>query len=362
MIFPVGDLINPAESRSMELRVPIIYLQQLAAHLQAEGVDPARCLKGTALNLPLLQDPAATASRKDCHTFFVAAARLTPQPGMVLRAARKLRPTDHGFLGHAMICAPDLRTSLKLLERFAKTRAIPLSYHLQPIPGGARLHMQLTAYMGTLKREYTEWGLMIALSTNAPQVEDALLRPSRIVLDYPRPAYGEIYDELLQCPVEFGAASCYMDFSDAALDRPTVNSNRELQHFCEQRCELILHELQDSGDFVQRVRARLLAGPPPFPDADAVAAGMHISSRVLRRRLQEEGRSFRQIVQQVREELARQYLTKVDLTVDEVSTLLGYSEAPAFSRAFKSWTGQSPERFRESLLAEPAAHSLPVAG
>ncbi len=336
----------------MELRVPIIYLQQLAVHLQAEGVDPAQCFEDTALTPEILQDPAATASSRECHAFFVAAARLSRKPGMVLRAARKLRPTDHGFLGHAMICAPDLRTSLKLLERFARTRAIPLSYHLQTTPGGARLHMQLTAYMGQLQREYMEWGLMIALSTNAPQVEDALLRPRLIALDYPQPDYAETYAQVLKCPIEFGAPSCYMDFSDAALDRPTANSNRELQHFCEQRCELILHELQGPGDFVQRVRARLLAGPPPFPDADAVAASMHISGRVLRRRLQEEGRSFRQIVQQVREELARQYLTKADLTVEEVSTLLGYSEAPAFSRAFKSWTGKSPDRFRESLLTD----------
>lgn len=336
----------------MELRVPIIYLQQLAVHLQAEGVDPALCFEDTSLTPETLQDPTATASSRECHAFFVAAARLARKPGMVLRAARKLRPTDHGFLGHAMICAPDLRTSLKLLERFARTRAIPLSYHLQTTPGGARLHMQLTAYMGQLQREYMEWGLMIALSTNAPQVEDVLLRPRLIALDYPRPEYAEIYSQVLKCPIEFGAASCYMDFSDAALDHPTANSNRELQHFCEQRCELILHELQGPGDFVQRVRARLLAGPPPFPDADAVAASMHISGRVLRRRLQEEGRSFRQIVQQVREELARQYLTKADLTVEEVSTLLGYSEAPAFSRAFKSWTGKSPDRFRESLLVD----------
>lgn len=342
----------------MELRVPIIYLQQLAAHLQSEGVDPARCYEDTSLSLERLQDPAATASSKECHAFFVAAARLTPRPGLVLRAARKLRPTDHGFLGHAMICAPDLRTSLKLLERFARTRAIPLSYHLQTIPGGARLHMQLTAYMGGLQREYMEWGLMIALSTNAPQVEDALLRPVRIALDYAQPDYAGLYKEILQCPIEFGATQCFMDFTDAALDRPTANSNRELQHFCEQRCELILNELQPSSDFAHRVRARLLAGPPPFPDADAVAASMHISGRVLRRRLQEEGRSFRQIVQQVREELARQYLTKADLTIEEVSTLLGYSEAPAFSRAFKSWTGQSPDRFRESLLATHEAAAL----
>ncbi len=336
----------------MELRVPIIYLQQLALHLKAEGVDLSRCFVGTTLTPEMLNDPDATASRKECHAFFVAAARLARQPGMVLRGARKLRPTDHGFLGHAMICAPNLRTSLKLLERFARTRAIPLSYRLQAIPGGARLHMQLTAYMGSLQREYMEWGLMIALSTNAPQVEDPVLYPRMVALDYPRPDYAAIYEDVLKCPVVFGAGDCYMEFSDAALDRPTAHSNHELQHFCEQRCELILHELEDSGDFVQRVRSRLLAGPPPFPDADAVAASLHMSGRVLRRRLQEEGCSFRQIVQQVREELARQYLTKADLTVEEVSTLLGYSEAPAFSRAFKSWTGFSPERFRETLLAD----------
>jgi AraC-like DNA-binding protein len=71
-----------------------------------------------------------------------------------------------------------------------------------------------------------------------------------------------------------------------------------------------------------------------------------MSTRALRRRLREEGTSFRILVRQVREQLARRYLREGSLTVDEVSRLLGYSEPAAFSRAFKSWTRRSPSAYR----------------
>lgn len=328
----------------MELRAPIVYLKQFADHLQAEGISREECFAGTAVTEAMLRDPQATVSRRDCHTLFVRVGQLSRYPGITLRAASALRPTDHGFLGHAMVCAPNLRTSLKLLERFARTRAIPLDYRLQELGDGARLILQPSTPVGRAYREYMEWGLMIALST--VDRDSAQWRPREIALDYPEPSYSPVYADILRCPLRFGAAQCHVEFSDAVLDAATVHSNRELQQFCEQRCELILSQLQDDGDMSNRVKARLLNSPLPFPDADAVARCLNISSRVLRRRLQEEGSSFRHIVREVREELARQYLAKQDLTVEEVATLLGYSEAPAFSRAFKGWVGFSPEQYR----------------
>jgi AraC-like DNA-binding protein len=68
----------------------------------------------------------------------------------------------------------------------------------------------------------------------------------------------------------------------------------------------------------------------------------------LRRQLHAEGTSFRRLVRQVREQLACRYLRERELTVEEVARLLGYAETAPFSRAFRSWTGQSPSDFRGS--------------
>ena len=82
--------------------------------------------------------------------------------------------------------------------------------------------------------------------------------------------------------------------------------------------------------------------PDGPPTGEAVAARLHLSARSLQRRLADEGNSFSELLDATRLELARSYLEAGTHTVGEVTFLLGYSDASAFSRAFKRWTGVAP--------------------
>jgi AraC-like DNA-binding protein len=82
------------------------------------------------------------------------------------------------------------------------------------------------------------------------------------------------------------------------------------------------------------------------PTLEQIAPRLHMSSRTLRRRLDEEGTSFRQILGEVRRELASRYLMEGRLSVGEIAFLLGFSEPSAFHRAFKQWTGHAPHAYR----------------
>lgn len=74
---------------------------------------------------------------------------------------------------------------------------------------------------------------------------------------------------------------------------------------------------------------------------------MGVSSRTLQRRLASEGVSFREVLQATRELLARHYLTNTQLTYAEVAFLIGFDEPTSFFRAFREWTGETPERVRQ---------------
>ena len=71
-----------------------------------------------------------------------------------------------------------------------------------------------------------------------------------------------------------------------------------------------------------------------------------MSGRTLQRRLADEGVSFRTIIQATREKLARHYLTSTQLSYGEVAFLLGFDEPSSFFRAFRDWTGNTPESVR----------------
>ncbi len=87
-------------------------------------------------------------------------------------------------------------------------------------------------------------------------------------------------------------------------------------------------------------------GAPLTPDRAAVALG--ISTRTLARRLAEEGATFSELAQLVRFETAQRFL-RTDKSLAEIATALGYSDATAFIRAFKHFTGKTPARWRREL-------------
>ena len=77
------------------------------------------------------------------------------------------------------------------------------------------------------------------------------------------------------------------------------------------------------------------------------------STRTLHRRLKDRGISYRNLLDEVRLELARTQLRDTDIPVEELTFELGYSGANNFIRAFKRMSGTTPEAFRQGSAAVP---------
>jgi len=82
---------------------------------------------------------------------------------------------------------------------------------------------------------------------------------------------------------------------------------------------------------------------------EQIARSLALSPRTLRRRLSEEGYTFQEVKTQVREQRARHYLASTALSLSEIAFELGYSELSAFSRAFRSRVGETPQAYREKM-------------
>lgn len=129
---------------------------------------------------------------------------------------------------------------------------------------------------------------------------------------------------------------------------PLVLRDERMRESLEAHAERILRE-QESGAGQLRIKvrevvARQLRGGDPSVQATARSLGL--TSRTLQRRLSDDGVSYQALVDEVRAELAGRYLDSEGLSVTEVAFLLGYSEASAFARAYKRWTGKSPTEAR----------------
>lgn len=137
----------------------------------------------------------------------------------------------------------------------------------------------------------------------------------------------------------------------AQLERDVVSGDPALHRFLEETAEKALLARPKSTELTERLRHHLTqALEQGEPSIERLAVRMHLSARTLQRRLFDLKTSFQEVVDGVRYDLARGYLSEPALDVSQVAYLLGYSDLRAFNRAFKRWTGQAPTAWRGPYL------------
>jgi AraC-like DNA-binding protein len=149
-------------------------------------------------------------------------------------------------------------------------------------------------------------------------------KPSQVTLAHRKPANVEPFRQFFRAPLLF----------DAELRRQLTEQIKAL-------------EARHRDSFPEQVRSVLrTALLTDRADADRIASLFSIHRRTLNRRLNEDGISFKDLVEEQRHEIARKTLLDTDLQVGEVAALLGYADASAFTRAFRRWSGAAPAEWR----------------
>ncbi len=144
----------------------------------------------------------------------------------------------------------------------------------------------------------------------------------------------------------FGQAENALHFDREQLDMPLPQANEWVCAGYEAMCNDLLAKRVARTGVAGSVRDLLVERPGEFPEAAEVAGRLAMSPRTLFRRLEEEETSYRKLVDEVRETLAQELLVNAGMTTEQVARRLGYAEPTSFVRAFKRWTGHTPQRYR----------------
>ena len=181
------------------------------------------------------------------------------------------------------------------------------------------------------------------------------LSPLRVEFIQPR-THARALERHFGCPVVFGAARNTIVFRREDADLPFVTRNAELLAMLAPQFEEELKSNGEDENFVERVRLGIqqkLTGQRPT--IEDIADALHVSSRTLQRRLQDEGYTFQRVLEEARHQLARHYLNNSVLELNEAAYLLGYEDSNSFVRAFRGWEGVPPARWRENQRAKAAS-------
>lgn len=174
-------------------------------------------------------------------------------------------------------------------------------------------------------------------------------QPVRIELCYPKPTDAEHYEATWQCPVTFAATQARIVFPAQVLHHPLPNANPTALTLYRQQCDEVLQQRQSTqdADLPTRVLHYLSLFQARLPSIQECAGLFNVSERHLRRRLTDSNTSYQTLLDQTRLQRARHFLQHTHYRMEDIADRLGFTEAGAFSRAFKKWQGITPLQYRK---------------
>jgi AraC-like DNA-binding protein len=336
-----ADLHHPA--------IPVSYARHLVELCKRWHVAPEELMADTAL---ARLDPAALDARLtplEFNLLVARALRLTGEPALGYHFGLQTKLSAHGFLGYAVMTSATLAEAIQLTEKFFSTRSGALALRFFTEGDTAVVQVASTVDVA-LPFAFPFESLLIGLCHAGAYITgDSSLR-AEIWIAFPEPAYYQACAHLLPCPIRYGKPVNQLRFPAELLAKPLLLADATASQLAREQCERELAALS-SNPLVSRVRALLGEDMSAMPDLETVARRCCMSARSLKRRLAEQGVGFSELVAAMRREEAVLRLAEGRLSIEQIAERLGYRDPANFTRAFKSWTGTTPRRYREDLRA-----------
>jgi AraC-like DNA-binding protein len=311
------------------------------------GFARASLLERAGLSAEEFADPDA---RVPLATHLALWTALAERPcGLELGARLGLRGL--GVVGYALERGTTVADALALLNRardLVARGAVPTSHVVESDRGSELMWRQSLPPPFAALREPAEAQASATLAVMRALAGDDV-RPLHVVFPHAAPQDTRRHEARFGCPLRWSGPALELTFDARLLARPLPREEPALFGYLETRVAALAAALPEDASLSARVRDELERTlPRGEPSLSAVARRLGLSTRTLQRRLSEERAPFSTLVDDVRRARALALLRDPALSGSEVGLLLGYAETAAFFRAFRRWTGTTPERFRSS--------------
>jgi AraC-like DNA-binding protein len=273
----------------------------------------------------------------------------TKDEALMVKLGQRVDVTYFGSFGFALMSCSSFSEAIKLINRYQLLLGTGINLNVLSDSHNPQytLRVSISILSNLQKKLLTE--LIISQSIYLLRIitnNDKL----KLTINFQHEGINnkELYESILKCNVKFNQLhneiSVPIDLSKEKL----VSANSAVHIIYEEQCERLLRDLNKVENFSAATRRILLQAGDDLPDIKEVAFKLHMSESTLRRRLKEESSSYRIICDEVRDVLAKKYLTSTNLTISDIAMLLNYSEAASFRRAFIRWNKVTPNDYRHS--------------
>ncbi len=316
--------------------------------LVEEGIKPEQALRGTGLSSEEIYAVGSKISIEQILTCCRNALELSHDVQFPLKVGSRFHISAYGMYGYAILSCPDFRRTMDFAVRY-HTLAMPLTtisfeetnhwgiWTIDPLP-----HPRSDA---RLYRFQTEMQISTHLCLHRDLMGSSFA-PNQISFAYPCPADFRAPAEFSNCLVRFDQPANQMLFNVKWLDGAARLGNRTTYPLTLELCENLLRDIWRQAGISGKVRKILLEDLAERPSLAVTAKRLRTTTRTLRRKLEQEGTSYRQLLDELRLYIAMKYLRETEMTREDIAYALGYSDAANFRHAFRRWTDMTPTEFR----------------
>jgi|UPI0002DB2678 AraC-like DNA-binding protein len=325
------------------------YIKTLMRVLDARQLDVSYLFKNSGINeVDLEKELNLTAQQLD--TISTNAIEVSNDRQLGLLVGSSMDIPSQGIFGYAIITSATLGDALKLMVRYNK--ALLPSLDVKVVSRECRVHVLIKAphLPDDLERFYIEL-LYAAIIQSGNTLIPKGRTSVHVEFDYDAAYDKGPYQRLFGSKVKFNSNRSVLSFDEAGLNLGIVTANPVARDIFRRECDRLLSRDTHRGMVSERVQEVLLQAGTEFPTSMRVANQLHMSESTLQRRLAKEGYKFQQLLDQVRNKLAHEYLTGTQLTINEIAALLGFSDAANFRRSFKRWSNKTPTALRNETLS-----------
>ncbi|MES2723031.1 MAG: AraC family transcriptional regulator [Pseudomonadota bacterium] len=341
-------LVTPGINRTDRPTVSAGYAQALLDFAVSQGAGRGELLARSGIAPAALTDRDNRVPLASYVALMRAAKAICQAPDLGLRFGAETNFEEVSLVGLICRAAGTMGEALEQLNRYRRLIAevdLGGGERFELVPQGAELWLEdrrpdPNAFPELTEETFARFVCEVARSHgDVPFV-------TAVEVTHEEPAHAAAYEAVLKVPVVFGAARNALRIEPSWLSLKTHGANQYVFGIFNDRAQALLARLEATrtvrGEVERLLIPRLHLGAA---DMAATARAMNLSRPTLYRRLKAEGVSFDQVLDDLRQELAKTYLAR--LSVNETAYLLGFSDRSAFSRAFKRWTGRGPRGWKD---------------
>lgn len=326
---------------------PVSLFRLLIDALDQSGLDTAAVLQSVGLANVMQDADSKRIPFSRLLELVETASEMTGIDDLAIRLSEFLQPKGLGPLGYVALNSPTAGEGFRNVARYIKVLGDSIYAGVQNSAKGLTLDYVVEGLPTFPKRQDAEMTAVLALNMVRAML-DANVNPVEVHFEHAAPRNTKPYRAFFGAPIRFGQGINRMVFSHELSARPVKGADPVLLSIVVEHLErtladgLKVDELEAAIEVV--IRGSIANGPISL---ERVASRLNMIPRTLQRRLDKRGLSFGGIVDRIRNERASALLAQGDLQIKEIALLTGFSGSAAFTKAFKSWNGLSPNDFRK---------------